>query len=1451
MIKHLLIKANKRVAFILLLGLMSTTVFAQIPPVEVRFANPTFNCFDSTYCLDVQLRSNTSNVELFGFNVRFFYDDDILEFDTLTNFVGGYSERSSSGTGIFTGTPTSGASLFGFGGAAEYANLVVELTNTSLPVAMASGAGQWTTFFQACFTVDLISNPLSFCPSVVWERDRTNTTGILMGSDGIVVTATQAGNPALSRPTLETAVQYNWAYNAGPGIPYGATQSTSCIIITCNEIYALNDINNTYENTPVSGNVLTNDNDPQDDLMTVNTTPFVLPSNGTVILNADGTYTYSPAPGFVGEDEFQYIVCDDNAIQACDTATVFIEVIGPDGPNNQPPIANPDVAQTDINVPVDGDLLTNDFDPDGDPITINTTPLSNPTNGTVVINPDGTFTYTPNADFYGEDTFEYIICDNGAPALCDTTTATIYIYPDYNGDNDTYANDDAYNTNINTNVVGNISDNDFDPEGNTQTVVLIPLSGPSNGAVTINGDGSFTYIPNTDYYGTDQFVYITCDNGSPIACDTATVYITLDPLVPVLEISKEIYSARASAPNPNEYDLTYLLHVRNIGTGEGEYNLMDTLKFGAGVSVVTVSTSYLGGDGQQGSIAGFSGPYGTISAAEITGPAATDSFLVSVRVLVDPAIAQANEVDCDLNTGSATSTGLMNCVVLNVNDTTGTSVRDTVCADLPDCPEIVSIDTTQVTDCNTSNGTITIHASSNAGGIQYSINAGLTWNADSMFTSLPIGTYEPAIRVLNTTVNCLIFGEEIILYAPVTPTFTNAILTNPTDCGLNDGSITVLAGGGAGPLEYTIDGGLNWQASTFFPNLYAGFYDIRIRNQSGTCEITGGIVQLNDPAAPSLDSVSSNNPSGCGAEDGMIDIHASGGQASYEYSIDSGLNWLSASTYTGLSNGTYYIMVKNANNTCPIGLITVILTSTEPPIVGIPTLVNPDCTNPGSITIHTTGGLYPLQHSIDGTTWQWDSTFNNLSIGRYPIFVRNWDVTCVTEGDSVDLINGCILPPDTIWEIVDMSTPKQICVDTTELPYNVVSMLTCDVPNFGANSGLIPPCFIYTPINNYVGPDSTCIVVCDDQGTCDTTYIFIKVIPPIDTIPITLHPMEKDTLCLDSVINLTGTPASYAWCDLPDSVTLTQIGPISCLELDPYSTWLGQDTACIIHCRDIDGVSYCDTTIIIITVEPRCIDIETYVWLEGGLIDPQGSITYSAEMRTDLNTGRVLPGQTYTDPFLGTVYSPTGQPYNQAPWNYAGTEGDAFDSGGSAFPGTASYPTDVVDWVLVYLRSNPNDTSTAGKLCQRAGLLHKDGSITFPQIQCCEIDINLSYYLVIEHRNHMIVMSDQAISIIAGKITYDFRIQESYIDDPFFFGTFKGQKQVALGKFAMYGGNGDQVQTLDSDTDINLNDRTFWEGENGTIGKYRIGDYNLNIDVNFNDRKLFEINNGIFTSVPR
>ena len=172
------------------------------------------------------------------------------------------------------------------------------------------------------------------------------------------------------------------------------------------------DINTTQVDVPVDGNVLTNDVDPEGDDLTV-TTP-IDPMGGTVVIDSAGNYTFTPAPGFTGEATFSYEVCDDGSPVQCDTAEVVIEVIDNTDPNNNPPIIEDNIVMEN-DTTVTGDLLSNDSDPDGDNLTITTSPIDSTDNGELTINPDGTYTYDPDPNFVGVDTFTYEVCDDGTP----------------------------------------------------------------------------------------------------------------------------------------------------------------------------------------------------------------------------------------------------------------------------------------------------------------------------------------------------------------------------------------------------------------------------------------------------------------------------------------------------------------------------------------------------------------------------------------------------------------------------------------------------------------------------------------------------------------------------------------------------------------------------------------------------------------------------------------------------------------------------------------------------------------------------------------------------------------------------------------------------------------------------------------------------------------------------
>ncbi|WP_185152694.1 Ig-like domain-containing protein, partial [Fulvivirga aurantia] len=281
----------------------------------------------------------------------------------------------------------------------------------------------------------------------------------------------------------------------------------------------------TDEDVAFSGNLTTNDNDPDaGDVITVSTTPLSGPKNGSVVISPDGTFTYTPKAEFSGSDSFTYEVCDDGDPTLCDNATVSFTV----NPINDGPVALKDSDNTSINTATSGNVLSNDYDKEGSPLTVNTSPVTPPSNGVLILNANGTYTYTPNNGFTGIDTFEYQVCDDGAPnasVACSVATVTITVG---SGNKAPVANNDTGTTNENTTLSANVITNDSDPEGDNLTVSTTPVSGPGNGTLVLNADGSYDYTPSTGFFGTDVFSYQVCDDGTPSQCSEATVTITVN-----------------------------------------------------------------------------------------------------------------------------------------------------------------------------------------------------------------------------------------------------------------------------------------------------------------------------------------------------------------------------------------------------------------------------------------------------------------------------------------------------------------------------------------------------------------------------------------------------------------------------------------------------------------------------------------------------------------------------------------------------------------------------------------------------------------------------------------------------------------------------------------------------------------------------------------------------------
>ena len=221
-------------------------------------------------------------------------------------------------------------------------------------------------------------------------------------------------------------------------------------------------------------------------------TTVLQPRNGIVKVDSNGTYTYIPNRGFVGNESFTYRAND--LYGDSNTATVNITV----HPFNHPPISSNMMFDIETNTNLTGQLKATDQD--GDPITY--TLLNNTSYGNITVKPDGTFTYTPINGFIGNDTFTYIAKDwkeNGNIATVQINVHPINNLPVTHDINLTVAK----NENITYNILAN------DEDGDNLFYKLVDK--PSKGILTINTNGTFTYAPNKNVVGNDVFTYKTND----------------------------------------------------------------------------------------------------------------------------------------------------------------------------------------------------------------------------------------------------------------------------------------------------------------------------------------------------------------------------------------------------------------------------------------------------------------------------------------------------------------------------------------------------------------------------------------------------------------------------------------------------------------------------------------------------------------------------------------------------------------------------------------------------------------------------------------------------------------------------------------------------------------------------------------------------------------------------
>ena len=934
---------------------------------------------------------------------------------------------------------------------------------------------------------------------------------------------------------------------------------------------------------------------------------------------------------------------------------------------------------------------------------------------------------------------------------------------------------------------------------------------PLHGTTTVNIlNRTITYTPTIGYVGKDSFRYRICDSNN-YTCDTAWVILTMPASTNgAFTFNCGTASSTGVFTANGTVNQTGTLVVPITGATAGQVTLTVagtgfsgtlTTTLTAGQTSVTIPVTYDG--------AGSSGSR-TLTVTSTQGTGTCSKAVTVVCPTIAAATATINQPTCSVATGTitvtapssgvtysfdngatyqaaATSSALAsgNYQVITKNTTSNclsTAVSKTINAQ-PTTPSVPTLTTTQPT-CTVSTGTITVNAPT---GMFYSIDGVDYTNTTGIFNNLSPNTYTVTVKSAG---GCFAPSGTT---STINPTVSTPVvnLTQPT-CATSTGGSIVTSPTGAG-YTYSIDGVDYSNTTGSFSNLPVGTYTVTVKNSMG-CLSSGTQFSIVPPVpAPTMSFVQPT----CTVLTGSITVTSP--TTNVEYSFDNGITYQTAATKSGLVNDSYQVVVKNTVLGCASSA-TVGIINAPPAHPSVPTtsVTQPTCTvaTGDILVVNPTSGV---TYSFDnGATYQAAATLNGLVAGVYQVVVK-------------DDVLGCESTPYAVTINAQPTTPS---VPTTSVTQPNCTVSTGEISVTNPTSGVTysfdnGATYQASAISNALVSGAYQIIVKNNIGGCASaaTSATIDIQPVIPTTP-------TFTYVAANCANATG------------SITITTplaSGMTYSINGTDYSNTTGEFTGLaiglhVVSAKSSDG---CVSPSVPVTFTPW-MSFDLKVLLEGAYQTTTGL------MQTTLNQRGLLPGQTPIGPFARAT--PQGQPFKIAPWNYAGTEGDTI----------TTYPSTVVDWVLVSLRT---DSTSSTNAFRTAGWLHSDGRISF--ITPCFDIANGSYFVLVEHRNHVGVLSPTKVTAINSLITQDFTTNDSYIriNPP-----STGQKQKGS-KWVMLSGDG-KKDTPTTNYDVNFNDSQLWKIQSGIFDQYLYGDFNLDADINFSDSFLWKLNSGKYSGVP-
>jgi hypothetical protein len=979
------------------------------------------------------------------------------------------------------------------------------------PVAVDDGA---TTNEDTAVVIDLLANDSDV------DGDSLNVTVIGAASNGTVVdngdgTVTYTPDPDYNGPDSFTYT-----------VSDGTVTDTATVNVTVDPVndppVAVDDGATTNEDTAVVINVLANDSDVDGDTLTI--TAVGTAGNGTVVDNGDGTVTYTPDPDYNGPDSFTYTVSDGTVT---DTATVNVTV----NPVNDPPVAVDDgyatSFETTLNVAAVAGVLDNDTDVEGDALTA--VLQDDVTNGTLTLNSDGSFDYTPDAGFSGTDSFTYFANDGTENGL---TPATVTITVNAATNTPPVAVDDGATTNEDTAVVIDLLANDSDVDGDSLNVTVIGAA--SNGTVVDNGDGTVTYTPDPDYNGPDSFTYTVSDG---TVTDTATVNVTVDPVNdPPVAVDDGATTNEDTAvvinvlANDSDVDGDTLT-ITAVGTA-GNGTVVDN---GDGTVTYTPDPDYNGPD---------SFTY-TVSDGTVTDTATVN---VTVNPVNDPPVA--------VDDGYATSFE----TTLNVAAVAGVLDNDT---------DVEGDALTAVLQDDVTNGTLTLNSD---GSFDYTPDAGFS-GTDSFTYFANDGTENGLTPATVTiTVNAATNTPPVAVDDGATTNEDTAVvidlLANDSDVDGDSLNVTVIGAASNGTVVDNGDGTVSYTPDPDYNGPDSFTYTVSDGTVTDTATVNVTVDPVNDPPVAVDDGATTNEDTAVVinvlANDSDVDgdtltITAVGtagngtvvdnGDGTVTYTPDPDYNGPDSFTYT-VSDGTVtdtatVNVTVNPVNDPPVAVDDGYATSFETTlnvaaVAGVldndtdvegdalTAVLQDDVTN-GTLTLNSDGSFdYTPDAGFSGTDsftyFANDGTENGLTPATVTITVN-----AATNTPPVAVDDGATTNEDTAVVIDLLANDSDVDGDSLNVTVIGAASNGTVVDN---GDGTVT----YTPDPDYNGPDSFTYTVSD--GTVTDTATVNVTVDPVNDPPVAVDDGATTNEDTAVVINVLANDSDVDG----DTLTITAVG---------------------------------------------------------------------------------------------------------------------------------------------------------------------------------------------------------------------------------------------------------------------------------------------------------------------